>query len=236
MLDVKLLDKILEVNEEEMWVHVEAGAVWEVLDNKLRKRGLTLRVAPQSAVASVLAGWLAIGGKAGIGTPKFGTVLDNIIEMTVARPDGTIETITGNDMNVFYGTSGIAGVVISMKLKIRPVPEAFDGVMFALSDLDKAIEAMQRICQLKHKPVYLKLTDREYEWRVAGGLPADVKGRFFILVAYDGKPLDVEDSVKAARGIFETANAEDLGKKYFLRSWEDRFIVEMKLKLEVKVY
>ncbi|MHA2385623.1 MAG: FAD-binding oxidoreductase [Candidatus Thorarchaeota archaeon] len=233
MLDTKLLDNILEINEEEMWVHVEAGAVWEVLDNALKKRGLTLRVAPQSAVASVLAGWLAIGGKAGIGTPKFGTVLDNIIEMTVARPDGNIETISGDAMKLFYGTSGIAGVVISMKLKIRPVPEAFDGIMFAFTELDKAIEAMERICQLKHKPVYLKLTDREYEWRVVGGLPAYIEGRFFILVAYDGKSLDVEDSVNAARGIFKTANAQELGEKYFLRSWEDRFIVEMKLKLEV---
>ncbi len=233
MLDIKLLNKILEINEEEMWVHVEAGAVWEVLDNLLRKRGLTLRVAPQSAVASVLAGWLAIGGKAGIGTPKFGTVLDNIVEMTVVRPDGTLETITSDDMKVFYGTSGIAGVVISMKLKVRPIPEAFDGVMFAFTNLNKAIEAVNRICQLKHKPVYLRLTDREYEWRVAGGLPSHISGRFFILVAYDGKTLDVEDSVKAVRGIFGIAGAEDLGEKYFHRSWNDRFIVEMKLKLEV---
>jgi glycolate oxidase len=233
MVDVKLLDKILEINDKEMWVHVEAGAVWEVLDNQLRKRGLTLRVAPQSAVASVLAGWLAIGGKAGIGTPKYGTMLDNIVEMTVARPDGQIETVTGEDMKVFYGTSGIAGVVTSMKLMIRPVPEAFDGVMFAFTELENAIEAVKRICQMKHNPVYLRLTDREYEWRVAGGLPAYIDGRFFILVAYDGKALDVEDSVKAARGIFATAGAADLGEKYFLRSWEDRFIVEMKLKLEV---
>ncbi|MFW9912480.1 MAG: FAD-binding oxidoreductase [Candidatus Thorarchaeota archaeon] len=233
MVDVKLLDKILEINENEMWVHVQAGAVWEVLDNQLRKHGFTLRVAPQSAVASVIAGWLAIGGKAGIGTPKFGNVLDNVIEMTVVRPAGQIETITGDDMKVFYGTSGIAGVVISLKLKIRRVPEAFDGVMFTFTDLEKTIEAVKRICQMKHKPVYLRLTDREYEWRVAGGLPALIGGRYFLLVAYDGKPLDVEDSVKAARGIFKTAGAVDLGEEYFLRSWEDRFIVEMKLKLEV---
>ncbi|MHA1926393.1 MAG: FAD-binding oxidoreductase [Candidatus Thorarchaeota archaeon] len=233
MLDIKLLDNVLEVNKEEMWVHVQAGAVWEVLDNYLRKRGFTLTVQPQSAVASVLAGWLAIGGKAGIGSPKFGTVLENINEMTVARPNGDVETITGDDMKLFYGTSGIAGIVISMKLKIRPVPEAFEGVMFAFAELEKAIEAVERICQLKHKPIYLKLTDREYEWRVAGGLPPHITGNYFVLVAYDGKPLDVSDSVNEANGIFRIAGADDLGSNYFEKSWNDRFIVEMKLKLEV---
>jgi len=233
VVDTKLLDQVLEVNEQEMWVHVQAGTVWEVLDIYLRKQGLTLCVAPQSAVASTLAGWLAIGGKAGIGSPKFGTALENIIEMTVVRPDGEIATVSGEDMNVFYGTSGIAGVVTSMKLKIRPIPETEGGIIFAFSSLQSAIDAIERINQLKHKPVYLRMTDREYEWRVAGGLPPQIAGSIFVLVTFDGNHLDVEDSLNAARGIFELAGAQDLGQEYFNRSWGDRFIVEMKLKLEV---
>ncbi len=233
VLDTKLLDQVLEVNKQEMWVHVQAGAVWEVVDIYLRKQGLTLCVAPQSAVASTLAGWLAIGGKAGIGSPKYGSALENISEMTVVRPNGDIETVAGEDMTVFYGTSGIAGVVTSIKLRIRPIPETEGGFIFAFSSLQNALEAVHRINRMKHKPVYLRMTDREYEWRVSGGLPPHITGSVFVLVTYDGKKLDVEDSLNAARGIFELTGAQDLGQEYFRKSWADRFIVEMKLKLEV---
>lgn len=233
VLDTKVMDKIIEVNKNEEWVKVGAGAVWEILDNELRKQGLTLPVAPQSAVASTLSGWLAIGGKAGIGTPKYGSMLKNILEMEVVKPDGTIATITGDDMEAFYGTAGIAGVVTSIKLRAIPIPEATEGLMFSFKTLDKAIDAVTRLSKTKNQPIYLRLTDLEYEWRIQGGLPTDSRGLFFVLVTYSGKVDEVEESVKTARGIFETAGAREMDKSYYLKNWEDRFIVEMKLKLEV---
>ncbi|MFX1485477.1 MAG: FAD-binding oxidoreductase, partial [Promethearchaeota archaeon] len=171
VLDTKRMDRIIEVNKEEKWVHVQAGAVWEVLNNELAKEGFVLPVAPQSAVASTLAGWLAIGGRAGIGTPKFGSMIDNVLEMEVVRPDGSIETVTGEDMLPFYGTSGIAGTVSSMKMRIIPIPETIEGRMFAYQELEKAIDAVIRLSKTKVQPIYLRLTDLEYEWRIQGGLP-----------------------------------------------------------------
>ncbi|MFW9890254.1 MAG: FAD-binding oxidoreductase, partial [Candidatus Thorarchaeota archaeon] len=129
IIDTKRMADVLEVNPEEEWVHVQAGSVWEVTDNKLAKHGYALRVWPQSGIASTLAGWLAIGGKAGIGTPKYGSMLDNLVELTVIRPNGELERISGEDMKGFFGTAGIAGLVTSMKLKIKRIPEATDGLM-----------------------------------------------------------------------------------------------------------
>jgi FAD/FMN-containing dehydrogenase len=190
-------------------------------------------VTPQSAPASTLGGWLAIGGKAGIGTPKFGTILDNIIEMTVVRPDGTIDTITGEDMKPFYGTSGIAGVVVSMKLRIKEKPERIDGLMFAFESVEKACNAARWIANASLKPIYLRITDLEYEWRSQGGLPPNAKEGCFIVVTYDGSNEEVEQSLKMARDVLESSGGFDVGHNYYERNWEDRFIIEMKLKLEV---
>ncbi|MFW9833739.1 MAG: FAD-binding oxidoreductase [Candidatus Thorarchaeota archaeon] len=233
VVDTKTMDKILEINKEEQWVHVGAGAVWEILDNDLRKEGYAVPVQPQSAVASTLAGWLAIGGKGGIGTPKYGSMVDNVLEMNVVRPDGTIETVTGDDMLPFFGTSGIAGIVTALKLKIIPLPEMTKGLMFAFQDLKQAIDAVNRLSKTKTPPVYLRLTDLEYEWRIQGGLPPKTKGLFFVLVTYSGDSDEVEESLMAARGIFEIGGGMEMQQSYYEKNWEDRFIVEMKLKLEV---
>ncbi|MFW9809095.1 MAG: FAD-binding oxidoreductase [Candidatus Thorarchaeota archaeon] len=233
VLDTKRMDRIVEVNKEEKWVHVQAGAVWEVLNNELAKEGFVLPVAPQSAVASTLAGWLAIGGRAGIGTPKFGSMIDNVLEMEVVRPNGSIETVTGEDMLSFYGTSGIAGTVSSMKMRIIPIPEIIDGRMFAYQELEKAIDAVIRLSKTKVQPIYLRLTDLEYEWRIQGGLPPKTKGLFFVTVTYGGSSEEVEESLKIARGIFEIAGGLEMPHSYYQRNWDDRYIVEMKLKLEV---
>jgi FAD/FMN-containing dehydrogenase len=176
---------------------------------------------------------LAIGGKAGIGTPKFGTILDNIIEMTVVRPDGTIDTVTGEDMKPFYGTSGITGVVVSLKLKIREKPERIDGLMFAFESVEKACNAARWIANASLKPVYLRMTDLEYEWRSQGGLPPHAKEGCFIVVTYDGSNEEVEQGLKMAKDVFESSGGFDVGQSYYERNWEDRFIIEMKLKLEV---
>ncbi|MFW9907622.1 MAG: FAD-binding oxidoreductase [Candidatus Thorarchaeota archaeon] len=233
ILDTKALDAILRINEEELWVDVQSGIVWEVLDRKLERKGLSLKVTPQSAPASTLGGWLSIGGKAGIGTPKFGTMLDNIQEMTVVRPNGTIEVVTGEKMKPFFGTSGIAGVVVSMKLKIRRKPERIDGVMYAFETVEKACEASRWIGESSLKPVYLRITDLEYEWRIQGGLPPHPKNGCFVLVTYDGANEEVEQGIKLARSVLESSGGFDVGKSFYEKNWEDRFIIEMKLKLEV---
>ncbi|MFX1607204.1 MAG: FAD-binding oxidoreductase, partial [Promethearchaeota archaeon] len=233
VIDTKRMDIIKEVNKEEGWIRVEAGAVWEILNNELAKQGLALPVAPQSGVASTLAGWLAIGGSAGVGTPKYGSMIENVFEMEVVRPDGTIDTVTGKDMMPFYGTSGISGVVTSLKMKIIPIPELTEGFMFAFNELDRAIDALSRLSKTKIQPIYLRLTDLEYEWRIQGGLPPGAAGLFFIMVTYSGAADEVSESLKTARGIFEIAGGEEMPQDYYRKNWDDRNIVEMKLKLEV---
>lgn len=233
VLDTKRMDKLIEVNKEEEWINVEAGAVWEILDTELRKQGLSLPVAPQSGVASTLAGWLAIGGKAGIGTPKFGSMVDNVVGMEVVRPDGTIDIVTGDDMMPFFGTSGITGVVTSIKLKVIPTPESTEGLMFAFQELERAIDALSRLSKTKTQPIYLRLTDLEYEWRIQGGLPPKTTGLFFVAATYSGTTDEVAESIKTSRGLFEIAGGEEIQQAYYEKNWEDRNIVEMKLKLEV---
>ncbi|MFQ5832639.1 MAG: FAD-binding oxidoreductase [Candidatus Thorarchaeota archaeon] len=233
VVDTKRMNKILEINSEQEWVRVQAGAVFEVVDLELSKHGLALRVAPQSAVASTIAGWLGTGGKSGIGTPKYGSFSENILEAEVVRPDGRIETIDGEDIEEFEGTAGITGIITQIKMRVRSLPETVGGFMYAFYDLDAAIRAVDKLSKARNKPVYLRMTDLEYEWRIQGGLPPHSRGSVFVLAVYDGSVTVLKEALDTGRQILEEAGGQDLGPAYYEKGWEERFKVEMKLKLEV---
>ncbi|MBE0525530.1 MAG: hypothetical protein IH631_01210 [Candidatus Thorarchaeota archaeon] len=120
-----------------------------------------------------------------------------------------------------------------MKLKIIPTPESTEGLMFSFRELEKALDALTRLSKTKTQPIYLRLTDLEYEWRIQGGLPPDTTGLFFVVVTYRGTVDEVAESLKTARGIFTIASGKEMPQSYYIMNWKDRDIVEMKLKLEV---
>jgi len=233
VVDTKQMNKILEINNEQKWLRVQAGAVFEEVDVELYKHGLALPVVPQSAVAATIGGWLGTGGKAGIGTPKYGSLSDNILEAEVVRPDGSIETVDEEDIEEFMGTAGITGIVTEIKMRVRSLPEKIGGVMFAFYNLDAAIRAADKLAKTRNKPVYLRMTDLEYEWRIQGGLPPHSRGSVFVLAVYDSSEAVLNDALDTGRKILEEAGGRDLGPAYFEKGWEERFKVEMKLKLEV---
>ena len=65
--DVNLLNTIIDIDKEKLEVRVGAGIIWENLEKKLNKEGLSLRAIPSSAPSSTVGGWLAQSG-AGYGS------------------------------------------------------------------------------------------------------------------------------------------------------------------------
>ena len=58
-LDLRALDRVLEVDATSQAARIQAGATGPVLEEQLRPHGLTLRHFPQSFEYSTLGGWIA---------------------------------------------------------------------------------------------------------------------------------------------------------------------------------
>ncbi|HEY5816631.1 MAG TPA: FAD-dependent oxidoreductase, partial [Solirubrobacterales bacterium] len=58
-LDLRRLDRVLEVDAASMAARIQAGATGPGLEEQLREHGLTLRHFPQSFEYSTLGGWIA---------------------------------------------------------------------------------------------------------------------------------------------------------------------------------
>ncbi|MDR2745209.1 MAG: FAD-binding oxidoreductase [Desulfovibrio sp.] len=118
VLDLSNMNRVLAVDERKATVDVEPGVVWESLSKALAPYGLDNRVCPTSAPSSTVGGWFAMGG-VGVGSQRYGSIRDNVLEIDVACLDGTSQTYAGQEMEFFHQTCGSLGVITRLRLACR---------------------------------------------------------------------------------------------------------------------
>ena len=100
IFDMQRLDRILEVNREDMYVTVEAGVTWHALHRRLQPLGLrTPYFGPMSGFASTVGGALS-QGSIFLGSTQYGSSADSVLSVAVVLADGSVVTT---------GSAGAAG-------------------------------------------------------------------------------------------------------------------------------
>src|SRR5207302_4917336 len=90
-IDLKALDRVLEVDPVSQAARIQAGAVGPRLEEQLSEHGLTLRHFPQSFQFSTLGGWIAT--RAGGHFATLYTHIDDLVESVRAlTPVGAWES------------------------------------------------------------------------------------------------------------------------------------------------
>ena len=219
-LDLKRMDAVLEINPEEGYVRVEPGVPFERLDIELAKHGMTIGIYPTSAKSAVIGGWVACGGGAGIGTPYYGSLIDNILELTVANVDGELVKVDGEEIGLFVGSYGILGVITEVKMKIHRKPDDHIPFSYGFDLLEHLCNAMRQIAGFEQKPIHLKIADRDFQ-SYSNSLE---KGKFVLSVVYPNQPDNVPiDDLK--RTIADNGGTA-LSVEYAAHEWTLRYDCE----------
>jgi alkyldihydroxyacetonephosphate synthase len=166
MIDLRGLDRVLELDEASGVVHVEAGIIGTALEAWLNERGHTLGHFPQSVALSTVGGWIA-ARSAGQLSSGYGAIEDMLVALTVALPDGTIatsrpapRTAAGPQLHrLFLGSEGTLGVVVEAWLRVRRGPATR---LFAALELDtfaEGLDAVRRIAQAGALPSAIRVYD-----------------------------------------------------------------------------
>ncbi|MFX1273199.1 MAG: FAD-binding oxidoreductase, partial [Promethearchaeota archaeon] len=118
IVDMRVMDKVVEIDEENMTVTVEPGLSWANLQFELNRKNFDLRCYPSSGLSATIGGWVAQGGD-GIGSLKYGNINKNVVAFEVVLPTGKI--VKSKDCDLFCDTEGILGIITKVTLKIKPL-------------------------------------------------------------------------------------------------------------------
>ena len=164
-LDLRRLDRVLEVDAESLAARIQAGATGPGLEEQLRKHGLTLRHFPQSFEYSTLGGWIAT--RAGGHFATLYTHIDDLVESVRAiTPRGTWESrrLPGSGAGpspdrALIGSEGILALIGEAGMRVRPRPEFKSSCGVEFDDFLAAAAAVREISQSGLYPSNCRLLD-----------------------------------------------------------------------------
>ncbi|HWR02921.1 MAG TPA: FAD-linked oxidase C-terminal domain-containing protein [Humidesulfovibrio sp.] len=211
------LNKILEINEADLYAVVEPGVITAKFAAEVAARGLFYPPDPGSQAVSTLGGNVAenAGGLRGL---KYGVTKDYVMGVDFFDVDGeivksgsrTVKCVTGlNLAGLMVGSEGTLGVFEKIILKLTPPPLAAKAMMAVFDDVAKASETVAAIIAAKIVPATLEFMDnftiRTVEDFAHAGLPVDAQA--LLLIEVDGHPGQVADEAEKVEAICKQQGA-----------------------------
>src|SRR5919106_601532 len=199
VLDLRSLDRVLDVDETSMTVTAQAGVNGRRLESELNARGLMLPHYPASVEWATVGGYIAARGS-GVLSTRYGKIEDLLLNLRVAAPaTGLIETVevprhaVGPELTqLFVGSEGTLGVITRATLQLVPVPDERRFAAVAFPSVPAGIRAIRRALQSGHRPPVVRMYDEDAtRLAFAPGGGEDLSGVYTVL-AFEGEAEAVE--------------------------------------------
>lgn len=196
VLTTERMDRILQIDEENLIAVVEPGVVTEQFQQAVEKVGLFYPPDPASLKFSTLGGNVAecAGGPRCV---KYGVTKDYILGLEVITPTGDIITTGGPTMKgvvgydltkLLCGSEGTLGIISKIVIKLLPLPEGKKTMLVMFDSIDGAAQAVSAIIRHKIIPTTLEFMDgRTIDCvRQATGLDVPLAARALLIIEVDG--------------------------------------------------
>jgi len=239
LIDVKLMNKIHEIDMVDRTVTVGPGISMLKLNEELRQYGVFYPDDPASYPCSLVGGRIGAGGFSLLGG-RFGHTRDLVISMEVVLPTGEIAEIgegggrklrkssTGfNLKQLFTGHQGTLGICTEATLELVPRPETQFAAFFAFDDYMKAHETVGRLTTSglatlagvvlfdEWKLAYLRRDDEAF-------IPQPDWVKAVVAVAMYGRRIEVEPGAKEVMALGRSLGGKYLGDEIAKGDWASR--------------
>jgi alkyldihydroxyacetonephosphate synthase len=166
VVDMTAMNQVLDVDETNRTVTVEAGIKLNEIEAKLNQKGFTLGQVPQSFELATIGGFMSTMGTGEYST-SHGGIEDTVLRLEVVLPSGqTIWTknrgaprsSVGPDLaKLFLGSEGAFGIICTAELKIRKVSQHVLKAAYMFADLQTGMGAIMRLMELDVLPSVCRL-------------------------------------------------------------------------------
>jgi len=197
VIDLKRLNRILDLDEIDGTITVQAGMNGAQFEEHLNTRGFTSGHFPQSLHMSTVGGWAACRS-AGQNSTRYGKFEDMVLGLEVVLPDGKLLRVrpmarhgAGPSLaSLFVGSEGAYGVISELTLRVWRQPEARRGLALAFPSVEAGLEALRATLQSELRPAVVRLYDlTESLQRTSGKPPFDSRPILAILEHCGLEPL-----------------------------------------------
>jgi D-lactate dehydrogenase (cytochrome) len=160
-IDLRRMDRIVEINPRDMYITVEAGVTWKQIYEALRPHGLRLPFFGTFSGRGATVGGGLSNGALFLGTARYGSAAEIVLGMAVVLADGALlhtgqlavaraskpffRTFGPDTTGLFVHDAGALGVKADATLRLIRTPEFTDYLSFGFAERDAAIEALSEI-------------------------------------------------------------------------------------------
>ncbi|QGM29626.1 FAD-binding protein [Bacillus sp. N3536] len=215
-VDFSLMDKILEIRENDLLVKVQPGVTRTQLNKELKKYGLFFSVDPG---ADATLGGMAATNASGTTTVKYGVMRDQVRDLEVVLADGTImhtgnlaaKSASGFHLNgLFVGSEGTLGCFTELTLKVYGIPEFTTAARATFPTVKNAVEAVTSILQAGIPIARVELVDESSIRQVNHFSETDYAEKPTLFLEFHGNEAGLTQDVEFTQEIVKDHGCDDI--------------------------
>ena len=209
MLDTTLMNRFLELDEENLTITVEPGVLLMELAAYVQERDLFYPPDPGEKSATI--GGNISTNAGGMRAVKYGVTRDYVRGLEVVLPNGevvefggkVVKNSTGYAMkDLMVGSEGTLGIITKATLKLLPLPKKAISLLIPFPSLEKAIGTVPLIIKSKSIPTAIEFMQREVIMdaeKYLGKKFPDNTSDAYLLLKFDGN--STEEIERAYEGV-----------------------------------
>lgn len=214
-MDLSLMNQIIEVNQADMYVTVQAGVTRNQLDGLLEGSGFFFPIGP--GVNATLGG-MASTRASGTNAVRYGTMKDNVLSLTVVLPDGKIiktaskakKSSSGYDLTrLFVGAEGTLGIISELTLKLHSEPETIYAAVCPFPSVEAAVNTAIKTIQKGVPIAKIELLDDQMMRAINRYSLLDYQEVPTLFLEFGGTPVEVEQQIKQVQDYAQEFGAAD---------------------------
>jgi len=221
VLDLRRMNRILEIDKEALTARVQAGCVLEAVDKKLNQEGFILGHDPWTVPVATIGGAISTDSM-GYRGGKYGSMGEQVLGLEAVLPNGEIVTTravpkssAGIDLkSLFIGGEGCFGVVTEATIRIFSKPEkrALHAIVF--DSFEQGYGAIQKMFARDLQPAMVDFGDDNDKFEGA-----------VLYLAFEGVKEIVAAEEKLALSLCEEAGGRRLPQEEAEEFWRNRHVI-----------